>query len=421
MVKQGYKQTEIGVIPEDWEVKELVDMVELINGRAYSQNELLSRGKYRVLRVGNFFSSDKWYWSDLELANKFYVENGDLMYAWSASFGPKFWLEEKTIYHYHIWKIDNYRKTDKKFLYHLLVNDKSSIQNESQGGTMFHITKEAMEKRKFPLPPLAEQEAIAAALSDADAWIESLEQLIAKKRLIKQGAMQTLLTPKDDWEVKKLGEIVNFKNGAAHENVVDENGDYVIVNSKFISQEGRIRKFSNAFLCPLYKNEIVMVMSDIPNGKALAKCFIIEKDNTYTLNQRICAFEAKEGFDAKYLFYKINRNDYFLAFDSGSGQTNLRRDEVLNCPIYFPSLSEQERIARILSDMDAELEALEQQLAKARQIKQGMMQELLTGRVRLINVARIHDWANGEETEEDGIRAEAIRRLGIRRITNPNL
>ncbi|MFV0212670.1 restriction endonuclease subunit S [Empedobacter falsenii] len=77
-------------------------------------------------------------------------------------------------------------------------------------------------------------------------------------------------------------------------------------------------------------------------------------------------------------------NDYFLAFDSGSGQTNLRRDEVLNCPIDFPSLSEQECIATILSDMDAELESLENQLAKARQIKQGMMQELLTGRTRLV-------------------------------------
>lgn len=127
-----------------------------------------------------------------------------------------------------------------------------------------------------------------------------------------------------------------------------------------------------------------MVMSDIPNGKALAKCFIIDKDDTYTLNQRICAFESKEGFDSKYLYYKINRNDYFLAFDSGSGQTNLRRDDVLSCPIDFPSLTEQERIATILSDMDAELEALEQQLGKAQQIKQGMMQELLTGRVRLV-------------------------------------
>jgi len=193
-----------------------------------------------------------------------------------------------------------------------------------------------------------------------------------------------LLTPKDDWEVKKLGEVTHFKNGAAHEKVVDENGEFIIINSKFISQEGRVRKYSNAFLCPLYKNEIVMVMSDIPNGKALAKCFIIDKDNTYTLNQRICAFEAKEGFNSKYLFYKINRNDYFLAFDSGSGQTNLRRDEVLNCPIAFPSLSEQERIATVLSDMDAEIETLKQQLGKARHIKQGMMQELLTGRVRLV-------------------------------------
>jgi len=371
MVKQGYKQTEIGVIPEDWEVKELVDMVELINGRAYSQNELLSRGKYRVLRVGNFFSSDKWYWSDLELANKFYVENGDLMYAWSASFGPKFWLEEKTIYHYHIWKIDNHRKTDKKFLYHLLVNDKSSIQNESQGGTMFHITKEAMEKRKFPLPPLPEQEAIAAALSDADAWIESLEQLIAKKRLIKQGAMQTLLTPKDDWEVKKLGEVVEIKRGQIITSSVRVDGDVpVIAGGKTPAYFHNVSNRKG--------KTITISASGASAGYVGFHNYPIFASDCSTISE-------SDKYVIEFIYYFLVRNqDLIYSYQTGGAQPHIHAKDVEPMVIGIPSLSEQERIARILSDMDAELEALEQQLAKARQIKQGMMQELLTGRTRLV-------------------------------------
>lgn len=391
MVKQRYKQTEIGVIPEDWEVKELVDMVELINGRAYSQNELLSRGKYRVLRVGNFFSSDKWYWSDLELANKFYVENGDLMYAWSASFGPKFWLEEKTIYHYHIWKIDNYRKTDKKFLYHLLVNDKSSIQNESQGGTMFHITKEAMEKRKFPLPPLAEQEAIASALSDADAWIESLEQLIAKKRLIKQGAMQTLLTPKDDWEVKKLGEVVKIaKSGGTplSSNKLYYDGSIPFLSISDMTEQGKYLKWTSNSISQLgLENSaswIVPENSIIYSMYASVGFVSINKIKLAT-SQAVLNLILKEEYNLEFIYYiLVSIQSSILKFVGEGTQKNLNAQSVKDFDLNIPSLSEQERIARILSDMDAELEALEQQLAKARQIKQGMMQELLTGRTRLV-------------------------------------
>ena len=84
----------------------LKEVCDVINGRAYSQPELLDKGKYRVLRVGNFFSNDNWYFSDLELEDKYYCKNGDLLYAWSASFGPHIWKEERVIYHYHIWKME---------------------------------------------------------------------------------------------------------------------------------------------------------------------------------------------------------------------------------------------------------------------------------------------------------------------------
>jgi len=108
---------------------------------------------------------------------------------------------------------------------------------------------------------------------------------------------------KEGWEVKRLGEIAHFENGKAHEQFIDEQGDFIVVNSKFISTEGRVRKHSNKNIFPLKKGDIAIVMSDIPKGKALAKCFLIDKENKYTLNQRIGGITANEDTDIKYLFY----------------------------------------------------------------------------------------------------------------------
>ena len=179
-----------------------------------------------------------------------------------------------------------------------------------------------------------------------------------------------------DWEIKELYQVAKFINGKAHEMFIDENGDYKVVNSKFVSSGGSVYKFSSKSLCNLNVGDITMVMSDIPNGKALAKCFLIDQNNTYTLNQRICALTPFED-SPNYLFKALNRNKYFLAFDSGTGQTNLRRQEVLSCPVILPSKSEQIAIANALSDTDAYISGLENLIEKKRQIKQGAMQELL--------------------------------------------
>ncbi|MGM0580733.1 MAG: restriction endonuclease subunit S [Bacteroidota bacterium] len=181
----------------EWEEKKLGEVCELINGRAYKNDELLDNGKYAVLRVGNLFSSNKWYYSDLELPEKQYVNKGDLMYAWSASFGPQFWLKDKTIYHYHIWKVNVFENTHKQFLFYQMQSDKVAILNESQGGTMFHITKSAMEQRELSLPAsVGEQKAIAKILSDMDLEIEKLQAQKTKFQKIKEGMMQELLTGK---------------------------------------------------------------------------------------------------------------------------------------------------------------------------------------------------------------------------------
>ena len=117
----------------EWKREILNDVCTFHNGRAYKQNELLSDGKYRVLRVGNFFTNDSWYYSDLELDDEKVAVNGDLLYAWSASFGPRFWTGEKVIYHYHVWKIDSFQQVSKEFLFYFLERDTEKIKNLFNG------------------------------------------------------------------------------------------------------------------------------------------------------------------------------------------------------------------------------------------------------------------------------------------------
>ncbi|MCB0536307.1 MAG: restriction endonuclease subunit S [Bacteroidetes bacterium] len=150
-------------------------------------------------------------------------------------------------------------------------------------------------------------------------------------------------------EITTLGKSCEFFNGKAHEKDIDENGKYIVVNSKFISSEGKSFKRTNEQMFPLYKGDIVMVMSDVPNGKALAKCFIIDKDDTYSLNQRICCIRSKE-FDTKYLYYQLNRHEHFLAFNNGENQTNLRKDDILACPLIKPPMDEQVRMVKELDE-----------------------------------------------------------------------
>lgn len=163
-----------------WPMVKLSTVCTLINGRAYAKDELLSEGKYEVLRVGNFFSNRDWYYSDLELPEDKYCDHGDLLYAWSASFGPRIWDGKKVIYHYHIWKIViDEMVIDKKYLFYALQNDVESIKREQgTGSTMIHVTKSAMEDRFIPLPPLPEQKRIAAILDKADAIHRKRQQAI---------------------------------------------------------------------------------------------------------------------------------------------------------------------------------------------------------------------------------------------------
>ena len=161
---------------------------------------------------------------------------------------------------------------------------------------------------------------------------------------------ELLFKEADKWERTTLGQCCDFFIGKAHEKVIDEDGDYIVVNSKFISSNGLTYKRTSEQLFPLFIDDIVMVMSDVPNGKALAKCFLIDEDDTYTLNQRICAIRSKR-FEKKYLFYQLNRHKYLLAFNNGENQTNLRKDDILNTPLVIPPISEQKKIIEKLDEL----------------------------------------------------------------------
>ena len=148
--------------------------------------------------------------------------------------------------------------------------------------------------------------------------------------------------------------ISDFRNGKGHEKYIVNNGKYIVVNSRFISTDGQIKKYSNKQICPLYKDDILMVMSDLPNGRALAKCFLVDEDDKFTLNQRIGAFTVRrhDFINTKYLYYVLNRNSQLLKYDNGADQTNLRKNEILNILIHVPSIEEQQRIVNILDRFD---------------------------------------------------------------------
>lgn len=173
-----------------WNKEQLQFNATLLNGRAYKQEELLDDGKYPVLRVGNFFSNRGWYFSDLELEEEKYCDNGDLLYAWSASFGPKIWDGGKVIYHYHIWKVLVGEKYNKQFLCNLLEYATASFMGDTHGIGMMHLTKSGMEQTEFIVPPMELQEQFAAFVKQTDKSKLAIQQSLEHLETLKKSLMQ---------------------------------------------------------------------------------------------------------------------------------------------------------------------------------------------------------------------------------------
>lgn len=372
---------------------------EIAELRKEKFNPLTSNENRRCLELEHFEQNTGkiigWINSSEQKSIKNVFYKGDVLFGKLRPYLCKYWLAEfDGVCSSEVWVLKTKKKTNKEYLFNI-IQSHAFIQaaNVSSGSKMPRADWTYIES--FPITiikSLPEQQKIANILATWDTAIKLQQQLIDNKKKYKNAIMKKLLTGEvrfkgfsERWRLKSLDELAIFKNGKGHETVVDGNGEFIIVNSKFISTEGNVVKRTNHNLSPLSKNEITLVMSDIPNGKALAKCYFIDEDNRYSLNQRICSLKSKTGVDSRFLFYIINRNQYFLGFNNGVSQTNLRKDEVLECPLMIPIIEEQRKIASFLSKLDREIFALENKLLSLQKQKQGLMQQLLTGKVRVKN------------------------------------
>lgn len=378
----GMKQTEIGWIPEDWDYGVFSNFVTLRHGFQFLEHHFSLTG-IPVIKIGTLKDSggidvNKFTYVPAQIFEKFksiQLFKGDVVMALTgATLGKvsKVDYEDRCLQNYRVGLFNGKDDINNNFIYHILQSFlvQKTVKELVNSGAQPNLGKADFDKITIPVPSLPEQEAIAGALSDADAWIESLEQLIAKKRLIKQGAMQELLTPKEGWEVKKLGEVCNiYQPKTISQNDMTTDG-YTVYGANGII--GKYHSFNHKFW------QVTITCRGSTCGtvnRTQGECWI-------TGNAMVMNIDDSVDYNKMFLYYLLSNCDFSDCI-TGSGQPQIVRAPLFNYVVYFPSLPEQTRIATILSDMDAELAALEQQLHKARQIKQGMMQDLLTGRIRL--------------------------------------
>lgn len=403
VIKEGYKQTEIGVIPNDWELKEFV---EVIDG--------FSSGQTPYRAITDYYKGDiPW------------ITSGELNYNVITDTIEKITIEGVKAAHLKTLPIGTFlfaitgleaagtrgscgitgiKATTNQscmalypkkgllttpYLYHYYVRYGDELAFKYCQGTKQQSYTGAIAK-KLPIivpPSIKEQTAIATALSDADGLITGLEKLIAKKRKIKQGAMQQLLQPKEGWELKKLGDVGEIITGSTPPTGTKEfwNGNIPWITPTDISIKKEIFNSEREI-----SKEGLDVIRKLPANTLLVTCIASIGKNTIlrvkgACNQQINAIVPNNDNNVDFLYYLIEISKNYLLGNAGITATlMISKKDFSDIKFSFPILEEQIRIATILSDMDAELSALGQKLEKYKKVKLGMMQELLTGKTRLV-------------------------------------
>lgn len=393
-----FQLTEVGWIPKDWEVVNLDEVAKIVRGgspRPIENFLTLSPTGVNWIKIGDvsvgakYISSTDEKISPYGVAYSREVSEGDFLLSNSMSFGRPYILKISGCIHDGWLAIQKYHQVfDTDFLYYLLSSETTlrQYQTLAAGSTVLNLNKEIVKSICVFVPPKAEQTAIAKVLSDMDALIEAQEQLIAKKRAIKQGATQELLTPKEGWEVKRLGEIgIITTGGTPTTNIRTYWGGQIpwitptdISRRKDIKDSERKLTQSGVNQIRLLKENTLLVTCIASIGKnAILRV-------SGACNQQINALTPADGYYVDFLYYLIEYKKGQLIGGAGVTATLiLSKNEFSLMKFMFPTYNEQTRIAKILSDMDAEIDQLESQLSKYRQLKAGMMQDLLTGRKRL--------------------------------------
>ncbi len=425
MVKPGYKQTEVGVIPEDWELKSLGDIGSFRKGSGIKKDEVVPEG-LPCVRYGEIYTHHNDY---IKAFNSYItsttakqsqrIENGDLLFAGSGETAEEIgkcvaFLGDEEAYAGGDIVIHRPADQDSKFLGFLMNHPSVAIQKTrmGQGEVVVHISARNLAQLKLALPKKSEQRSIATALSDVDALLGSLDQLIAKKRDLKHAATQQLLTGKKrlpgfhgEWEVKTFGDLFNFSGGysasrdqlsaeghcylhygdihGATKTTVDVRADYqnipkLDIPLKRVAPKSLLEDGDVVFVDASEDEEgtsrhVVVVNKDKkPFISGLHTIVAKSKTDELAHSYRRCCFQTA-AIRQQFLFYAVGTKV------SGISKTNIAK---LKMPL--PKVPEQTAIAEVLTDMDAELAALEQRREKTRALKQAMMQELLTGRTRLV-------------------------------------
>ncbi len=388
-------------LPEKWTLVQLSSITTLINGRAYKKAELLEEapGLTPIIRVGNFFTQSKIYYSDLELAPKHYCNKGDLLFAWSASFGPKIWEGPRSIFHYHIWKIEyNPQYLDCKWLYYWLEERSEALKSSGHGIAMIHITKQEMEKKPIAVPPLEEQRRIVAKLDELKPLIDQfgeahdkLSELEADfprklKASILQAAMQGKLVPQLDTEpaVEQIGpkaapeevpfklpekwkwvqlehlNLASFSGGTPTKNNPDYwNGSIPWASIKDLSVDSE---------------ELSATQDHITEkGVANSSTKLVEANNIIVgmrmgldkiaINK--IAVAINQDLRALYLDYKLIDPKFFIKFYKtlrfeGTGTTvkGIKKNELMALFVPLPPLEEQRRIVERIEQLFAEVDKM---------------------------------------------------------------
>lgn len=421
-VRHGYKQTEVGVIPEDWEVRTLREVADFTNGKPH-EGDVDSNGRYCLVTLDSIAIDGKLKtehkrtnaFDDSLIAGDIVSVLSDLAHGYLLGLSDVIPADNTYVLNQRMSRLRLKTRAAPQFVRQQINRRQDHFRKRGQGTSQRHIYRRDFDSLIIPFPSPTEQEAIAEALSDADALIESLEQLLTKKRQIKQGAMQELLTGKKrlpgfqskpgykqtemgpvpaDWLVVSIRDVaekitVGFVGSMAHlftdQGIPLLRGQNVLANqldlneTKFISPETH-KQWKKSALEP---GDVVMVRVGYPGtscvipdglGEANAASLVVVRPNTSKLS-------------AHFLSMIVNSQDGKRQIDSylvGGAQQVINTGTAAMFKLRLPSLPEQTAIVAILSDMDADIAALETKLATAQQIKQGMMQELLTGRIRLV-------------------------------------
>lgn len=382
-----------------WEEKRLGDLGELVSGLTYSPEDVRDSGLL-VLRSSNIqdgtIALDDCVYVTPTIANANLTQPNDILIC--VRNGSKSLIGKNALVPQGMPRCTHgafmtvFRSPTPDFVVQLFQTAAYQKQVDGDlGATINSINGSQLKRYRFNVPSPAEQTKIAGCLSSLDELIGAESRKLEALQAHKKGLMQQLFpregetlprlrfpefTDEPEWEETTVDKLANYQNGKAYEKHITGQGKYVVVNSRFISTDGVVRKYSNEEFCIASNGDVLMVLSDLPNGRAIAKCFLVDADNAYAVNQRVCRlspFNVHSGF----LGYALNRHRNLLIHDDGMTQTHLKKEHVEKCLIRVPPTQDEQRsIAECLSSAELLIERQAERVDFLKTHKKGLTQQL---------------------------------------------